>query len=63
MYRSMPPLTMYTPSVWRSSPACCIWSNKAEALSHRIPPVQYIITFLPDSFALVSGALSHFGNS
>mmetsp|Transcript_41579 Transcript_41579/g.97284 ORF Transcript_41579/g.97284 Transcript_41579/m.97284 type:complete len:204 (-) Transcript_41579:298-909(-) len=63
MYLSMPPRTITTPFVLKSSACCSIWPSRAVARSHRMPPVQYIITFLPRSLSRVSSELSHFGNS
>eukprot|EP00982_Pelagococcus_subviridis_P005807 29835-Pelagococcus_subviridis.AAC.15 len=51
------------PCVSTSPSARSICDNNAVARSHRMPPVQYIITFFPRSFSFVSGAFSHLGNS
>jgi len=39
--------TMVISSTLKLGSAFCIWSSNAVARSHRIPPVQYMRTFLP----------------
>lgn len=45
--------TMVMSSTLKLGSAFCIWSSSAVARSHRMPPVQYMSTFLPLRAALV----------
>lgn len=63
MYRSTPPRTIVMSLIRKVGSALTISSSRAVARSHRMPPVQYMSTFLPESASLVFSSASHFGNS